>query len=131
GTSWSLPVQVAARSPPRLVRLFFCCFFFASFAPHPVRHSFPTRRSSDLIRNRSCRTIASNERSPAHSFSTPSLASNVSPDWSTRDRKSTRLNSSHGSISYAVFSLKKKKKSIRHHDQAPRSMPACQPSSPT
>src|SRR5207245_7770879 len=25
-----------------------------------------------------------------------------------RDRKSTRLNSSHGSISYAVFSLKKK-----------------------
>src|SRR5438128_4495264 len=29
-------------------------------------------------------------------------------DW--RDRKSTRLNSSHGSISYAVFCLKKKKK---------------------
>src|SRR6266852_7304396 len=29
---------------------------------------------------------------------------------SLRDRKSTRLNSSHGSISYAVFCLKKKKK---------------------
>src|SRR5207245_10408589 len=29
-----------------------------------------------------------------------------------RDRKSTRLNSSHGSISYAVFCLKKKKKKI-------------------
>src|SRR6266542_97462 len=29
-----------------------------------------------------------------------------------RDRKSTRLNSSHGSISYAVFCLKKKKKTI-------------------
>src|SRR5208282_6424354 len=28
----------------------------------------------------------------------------------SRDRKSTRLNSSHGSISYAVFCLKKKKK---------------------
>src|SRR3989337_3672076 len=28
-----------------------------------------------------------------------------------RDRKSTRLNSSHGSISYAVFCLEKKKKS--------------------
>src|SRR5438128_3301365 len=28
----------------------------------------------------------------------------------TGDRKSTRLNSSHGSISYAVFCLKKKKK---------------------
>src|SRR3989449_7108935 len=30
---------------------------------------------------------------------------------SGRDRKSTRLNSSHGYISYAVFCLKKKKKS--------------------
>src|SRR5438067_7399050 len=31
-----------------------------------------------------------------------------------RDRKSTRLNSSHVSISYAVFCLKKKKKSNKH-----------------
>src|SRR2546422_5809014 len=30
----------------------------------------------------------------------------------TQDRKSTRLNSSHGYISYAVFCLKKKKKNI-------------------
>src|SRR5687768_17861159 len=30
------------------------------------------------------------------------------------DRKSTRLNSSHGYISYAVFCLKKKKKKQRH-----------------
>src|SRR5205809_5775888 len=30
-----------------------------------------------------------------------------------RDRKSTRLNSSHGYISYAVFCLKKKKKNKR------------------
>src|SRR5207245_10655503 len=32
---------------------------------------------------------------------------------SIRDRKSTRLNSSHGSISYAVFCLKKKKRNKR------------------
>src|SRR2546430_4397880 len=31
-----------------------------------------------------------------------------------RDRKSTRLNSSHSQISYAVFCLKKKKKKKRH-----------------
>src|SRR3989449_8625275 len=31
------------------------------------------------------------------------------------DRKSTRLNSSHGYISYAVFCLKKKKKNINTH----------------
>src|SRR2546422_3183065 len=30
------------------------------------------------------------------------------------DRKSTRLNSSHGYISYAVFCLKKKKKTLEH-----------------
>src|SRR2546422_3254954 len=34
------------------------------------------------------------------------------------DRKSTRLNSSHGYISYAVFCLKKKKK--KHNDNAER-----------
>src|SRR5687768_17889775 len=32
---------------------------------------------------------------------------------SIKDRKSTRLNSSHGYISYAVFCLKKKKKKIK------------------
>src|SRR3989475_9478995 len=31
-----------------------------------------------------------------------------------RDRKSTRLNSSHSQISYAVFCLKKKKKTSKH-----------------
>src|SRR5256885_10620481 len=34
--------------------------------------------------------------------------------WAT-DRKSTRLNSSHLVISYAVFCLKKKKKNLRYH----------------
>src|SRR2546429_1420536 len=41
-----------------------------------------------------------------------------------RDRKSTRLNSSHGYISYAVFCLKKKKKKMTHyiiHHPEPRS----------
>src|SRR5436309_8162288 len=43
------------------------------------------------------------------------------PAWSSlgrpphRDRKSTRLNSSHVKISYAVFCLKKKKTEIPHH----------------
>src|SRR5258707_6124132 len=34
-------------------------------------------------------------------------------DRSQRDRKSTRLNSSHANISYAVFCLKKNKRSCR------------------
>src|SRR5580765_8594731 len=35
----------------------------------------------------------------------------TAPGWLDQDRKSTRLNSSHPSISYAVFCLKKKKTS--------------------
>src|SRR3712207_7535658 len=34
----------------------------------------------------------------------------IAAAWARRDRKSTRLNSSHANISYAVFCLKKKNK---------------------
>src|SRR3712207_7662465 len=37
----------------------------------------------------------------------------VREDW--EDRKSTRLNSSHANISYAVFCLKKKKGNLQYH----------------
>src|SRR2546430_13298301 len=37
----------------------------------------------------------------------------------SRDRKSTRLNSSHSQISYAVFCLKKKKHTISHNMNYP------------
>src|SRR3712207_8363117 len=43
---------------------------------------------------------------------TPAAADEVLP-VALRDRKSTRLNSSHANISYAVFCLKKKKLSYR------------------
>src|SRR3712207_7456694 len=42
------------------------------------------------------------------SSSVPALSVN-GPPFTLRDRKSTRLNSSHANISYAVFCLKKKK----------------------
>src|SRR3712207_9456786 len=42
-----------------------------------------------------------------HLLDGPGQAAQVADD---RDRKSTRLNSSHANISYAVFCLKKKKK---------------------
>src|SRR5260221_10416057 len=44
-----------------------------------------------------------------------------------RDRKSTRLNSSHTVISYAVFCLKKKKKKNKHSTMP--TMPLCARSS--
>src|SRR2546429_6349757 len=39
----------------------------------------------------------------------------LAADAAVKDRKSTRLNSSHGYISYAVFCLKKKNNTVRHH----------------
>src|SRR2546427_2678361 len=42
---------------------------------------------------------------------------NASNPGQTQDRKSTRLNSSHSQISYAVFCLKKKKNQIQGHRQ--------------
>src|SRR3989449_10177744 len=49
----------------------------------------------------------------------PGVTTVAAAPWGTgelgEDRKSTRLNSSHGYISYAVFCLKKKKTKTRHH----------------
>src|SRR5688572_31827594 len=45
------------------------------------------------------------------------------------DRKSTRLNSSHSQISYAVFCLKKKKKTKRNRRSRPVSRSLCLPNS--
>src|SRR5947209_14630760 len=67
---------------------------------------FPTRRSSDLA-SFSHVLIESpwhRMRSVFHSFALNALRA-----LSFLDRKSTRLNSSHANISYAVFCLKKKK----------------------
>src|SRR5438309_4501105 len=47
--------------------------------------------------------------------SDPEVAELVEGDEGAEDRKSTRLNSSHSSISYAVFCLKKKKLDLPEH----------------
>src|SRR2546430_9266766 len=45
----------------------------------------------------------------------PKCGADLLPAPCSLDRKSTRLNSSHSQISYAVFCLKKKKKTKRNH----------------
>src|SRR5258705_1380212 len=54
----------------------------------------------------------------------PLIVSTISPD-AAGDRKSTRLNSSHLGISYAVFCLKKKKKTVDDNDDSGRSASEC------
>src|SRR2546427_6042839 len=44
------------------------------------------------------------------------IVADIRNPFFTADRKSTRLNSSHSQISYAVFCLKKKKKTKIHTD---------------
>src|SRR5437868_12923714 len=73
-------------------------------AQHRHLPSFPTRRSSDLPH----RQRAAQRAEPACRVELPGLPRPAVKD--ARDRKSTRLNSSHVSISYAVFCLKKKKR---------------------
>src|SRR5690625_7056521 len=69
---------------------------------HRYLHSFPTRRSSDLPR-----WSVEREQSSGCPSSGRRSADRRRPGFG-RDRKSTRLNSSHVAISYAVFCLKKK-----------------------
>src|SRR2546429_2703091 len=82
---------------------------------------FPTRRSSDLSRlapagSRHSRQVPRDFlRSAKHRgalFGALEFRHGARGD---QDRKSTRLNSSHGYISYAVFCLKKKKMIIRDY----------------
>src|SRR5690625_7819520 len=104
--------------------LFFCSFVFHYYYidPHDLL-SFPTRRSSDL-------GLVDHVPYSAAVAICPCLSSRRIDDHhidddrfirfgrhllplvqatGRRDRKSTRLNSSHVAISYAVFCLKKKK----------------------
>src|SRR5690606_40861706 len=99
-------------------------FFFYEHADHRYLHSFPTRRSSDLANGlNSSVPIVINGKI----FERATLIDGIikmydstgkeyvesyifmMPSINVADRKSTRLNSSHVKISYAVFCLKKKK----------------------
>src|SRR5207253_9917516 len=97
-------------------------FFIFQCSGHPRDlHSFPTRRSSDLglevvhrehgghreaVEDR----LADDAHDDAAQVARRQLRRDVGNDLLHLDRKSTRLNSSHVAISYAVFCLKKKKK---------------------
>src|SRR5690349_24180912 len=80
-------------------------FFFHCPDHHRDVHSFPTRRSSDLSPGQ---THYWSVQAVDTGFAGSRFA--AEQQFSTADRKSTRLNSSHVEISYAVFCLKKKRK---------------------
>src|SRR5947207_10984199 len=96
--------------------------------PRPPRSTlFPTRRSSDLPADvdeavLGCQLVGGDQRAEVrrrtHRLRAPLAGSPVGHPTSAleaEDRKSTRLNSSHTVISYAVFCLKKKKTDTTTH----------------
>src|SRR5207253_9321429 len=101
-------------------------FLFSCAVPILFLFFFPTRRSSDLVPILQSGFINYDGHGPRPmpadgyygdmngdwSTSPSTFPSTVEKCWdwcSSLDRKSTRLNSSHVAISYAVFCLKKKK----------------------
>src|SRR5699024_11418090 len=103
-----------------------CAFFalailslLASVRPTDLL-SFPTRRSSDLtnlgdLRGFTRTRLTRNDHNLVFTYRLRDLVTMTGDrqifgirDFGQGDRKSTRLNSSHVSISYAVFCLKKK-----------------------
>src|SRR5204862_7793046 len=89
-------------------------FFFLIIRPPPRSTPFPTRRSSDLWTKLDALAEPSDlggRLSTGHETLDRDPAAFLQLDVRRiLDRKSTRLNSSHVEISYAVFCLKKKKK---------------------
>src|SRR5205814_9337243 len=96
--------------------------FYLSAAP-PDLHSFPTRRSSDLCALELGHADATARREGGEDGlvrrvleeqgageGNAAFHRGLDLGYREGDRKSTRLNSSHLGISYAVFCLKKKKK---------------------
>src|SRR5690242_21363943 len=95
-------------------------FLFTLLLHSPRSPLFPTRRSSDLKLN------SKKKGSPSTGWTGGVMSPIMDRDswWDIRycpwveskvsrlDRKSTRLNSSHMSISYAVFCLKKKEDGV-------------------
>src|SRR5207248_10542666 len=104
-------------------------FYFQSTLTISYLHSFPTRRSSDLpllgkaveheagerdhAEHDDRRDVEPVRRPRDEPFDHGNPEDEGLVAWATQDRKSTRLNSSHRTISYAVFCLKKKKKTTK------------------
>src|SRR5947207_6261958 len=94
---------------------------FKSYDQHQILHSFPTRRSSDLeacrhrigggewtaVVRRHGRLRSTGGTGDAAGRHLQSGQTSLRDLHRERDRKSTRLNSSHTVISYAVFCFKK------------------------
>src|SRR5256886_5926744 len=93
------------------------CFFFLMIRRPPRSTLFPytTLFRSRLVARRTWRYFETFVTADDHMLPPDNFQEDPRPVLAHRDRKSTRLNSSHSQISYAVFCLKKKKKPTLSH----------------
>src|SRR5690349_22595434 len=96
------------RRPPRST-LFPYTTLFRSIAGRPREYFDPLFRNEG-VHSQSIQSETANLEHVLAAGTTPNGVFGAKVLW--QDRKSTRLNSSHVEISYAVFCLKKKKKLI-------------------
>src|SRR5437868_7780204 len=98
------------RPPPRSTLFPYTTLFRSDRRGVPRLHQGPVehdRHDTSVAMPLACDVVEARQR----------MAGPIEPgDALQRDRKSTRLNSSHVSISYAVFCLKKKKNKKRRLD---------------
>src|SRR2546430_15606052 len=94
-----------------LLVLFLFFFFFNDTATTEI-YTLSLLDALPISSRVSCCTCSSRVRGSARSACPPCRSPNARQS-ARRDRKSTRLNSSHSQISYAVFCLKKKKNITR------------------
>src|SRR2546429_1775833 len=98
--------------------LVFYFFFFLMIRRPPRSTLFPYTRSSDLVILEAVKRPRVVGETLLEKMQLLALRHRIAVgdgvELRALDRKSTRLNSSHGYISYAVFCLKKKKKRRRH-----------------
>src|SRR2546422_1785926 len=93
-----------------LLLLFYFFFFFNDTATTEI-YTLSLHDALPISRDWRCAATGTLPPSPrGHRGSTDRPRCATCCSARSRDRKSTRLNSSHGYISYAVFCLKKKKK---------------------
>src|SRR5437870_8987290 len=103
-----------------------CIFLFPDAAPThiytlPLHDALPIcirRKGASAVRDPWGKSLALSSRTPAELTSfldDPRARVRDQVLARTGDRKSTRLNSSHVAISYAVFCLKKKKNRIKNN----------------
>src|SRR5262245_62674523 len=100
-SSLALSVSYRVRRPPRSTLFPYTTLFRSHHAT--AAPGAPVRR----VQAEEARLAAGRPAKPEHQADRRGLARSVQPD-ARADRKSTRLNSSHLGISYAVFCLKKK-----------------------